>query len=135
MMRKRWMVAFIPKLAVVAFGFGILSAPALAETPTERVSAAIQAMHFAEPLVRAAPTTNVEDQALLQALVAHGQRVSPEDRSSLTAFLSLHPDSGWAPAIWTNLGLSYLHEGRFSLALEALQKAWETGKGATARPA
>ena len=38
---------------------------------------------------------------------------------ALTAFLARYPRSGWAPALLTNLGISYLHDGYFSRALDA----------------
>ncbi|WP_189429049.1 hypothetical protein, partial [Mesorhizobium sp. M1D.F.Ca.ET.184.01.1.1] len=72
-----------------------------------------------------------EDESLKQALKAYGRRSQPGDRGSLEVFLSQNPRSGWAPALWTNLGLSYLHDGFFSRAIEAWQKAWLTGKSAT----
>ncbi len=95
------------------------------------VAEAVAAARFAEPLVPASQTTSVEDQALLQALTAYRNRAVPEDFSSLTAYLAIYPHSGWAPALWTNLGLSYLHAGNFSGAVDALEKAWAAGKNAT----
>ncbi|MHB8884742.1 MAG: RHS repeat-associated core domain-containing protein [Methylovirgula sp.] len=78
-----------------------------------------------------APTTRAEDVALSRALTAYEHRAKPDDFGSLTAFLSKYPNSGWAPALWTNLGLSYLHYGYFSRAADAWQTAWRKGKNAT----
>ena len=89
---------------------------------------AMKPAHFAEPLVAARPTSASEDQALLQALQAYADRANPEDQGRLVAFLSAYPHSGWAPTLWTNLGLSYLHYGYYSRALDAWQKAWDEGK-------
>jgi RHS repeat-associated protein len=100
-------------------------------TPAAKVTEAIQAAHFPEPLVATAPTTPTEDEALLQALAGYNQRATPEDVSAITSFLSVHPHSGWATALLTNLGLSYLHYGYFSRALDVWQKAWGEGKDAT----
>jgi RHS repeat-associated protein len=91
----------------------------------------IRDAHFAEPLVAAAPTTPDEDAALARAVAAYEQRTKHGDASSLKEFLSRYPQSGWAPALLVNLGLSYLHEGHFSPALAAWQDAWRLGKGAT----
>jgi len=90
----------------------------------------VQAAHFSEPLVATAPTTPEENFALARALGAYEHRKDPDDISSLTGFLSQHPHSSWSPAILTNLGLHYLHDGYYSSALDAWQKAWEEGKDA-----
>ncbi len=95
------------------------------------VATVIRAAHFAEPLVATSPTTAAEDLSLSEAVTAYEQRSKPEDVSSLTTFLSAHPHSGWAPALLTNLGLSYLHDGYFSRAIEAWKKAWAEGTKAT----
>lgn len=99
--------------------------------PVGNLADVIQAAHFTEPLLKVTSTTTEEDQALLQSLEAHAHRATPEDASHLTGFLSKYPHSGWAPALWTNLGLSYRHYGYFSRALDAWQKAWNEGKDAT----
>lgn len=95
------------------------------------LAAVIQDAHFAEPLVATARTTADEDAALARAVMAYEQRTRADDISSLKAFLSAYPQSGWAPALLVNLGLSYLHEGHFSPALAAWQEAWRRGKDAT----
>lgn len=98
-----------------------------ASAPVEQ---AILAAHFAEPLVATSPTDPVEDQALLQALARYNHRSEAEDVSALSNFLATHPHSGWAPALFTNIGLSDLHYGYFSRALDAWQSAWDEGKDA-----
>jgi RHS repeat-associated protein len=114
---------------------GSTPAQSAGDVSKERISATIQAAHFAEPLVPTSPTTSAEDQALLQALTAYSHRAVPEDFSSLNAFLSIYPRSGWAPALLTNLGLSYLHDGYFSRALGAWERAWKDGEDAGDPPA
>lgn len=108
-----------------------MTAHATEADPVGNLADVIQAAHFTEPLLKVTSTTTEEDQALLRSLEAHAHRVTPEDASHLTGFLSKYPHSGWAPALWTNLGLSYRHYGYFSRALDAWQKAWNEGKDAT----
>jgi YD repeat-containing protein len=97
------------------------------------IGAQLAAAHLPEPLIRTAPTTRSEDRALLRALAAYERRATPDDFESLTAFLQAHPHSGWRVSLWTDLGLSYLHYGYFSRALDALGAAWSEGKDAKGR--
>lgn len=92
---------------------------------------AIRAAHFSEPLIKSGPTSPAVDDRLLQALESHSRRTEREDAGRLTDFLSHYPHSGWAPALWTNLGLSYRHQGYFTRAIDAWQKAWREGRDAT----
>ncbi|RXT19601.1 peptidase C39 [Rhizobium leguminosarum] len=84
-----------------------------------------------EPLVTTRPTSTAENQALSAALEAFRTRTDPSDLSSLTGFLARYPHSGWSSALWTNIGLSYLHDGYFSRSIEAWQNAWTEGADAT----
>jgi len=93
-------------------------------------SEAIRVAGFAEPLARAGATTPTEDAALSNALSTYRARIAPDDIRSLTTFLAHYPHSGWAPAIYANLGFAYLHDGYFSMAIDALQQAWALGKRA-----
>jgi YD repeat-containing protein len=128
--RSAFVGALVGLAALLLLDVG--SARAESDTFTT-VSAAetIHAAHLAEPLVRAAPTTPEDDLALARAVAAYERRAQPGDVASLTVFLSDHPQTGWAPAVLTNLGLLYLHEGYFSRAIDAWQKAWAAGKDAT----
>jgi RHS repeat-associated protein len=101
------------------------------EQATGALAEAIQRAYFSEPLIKVGSTSAAEDDALLQALEAHARRAEREDVSHFVGFLSRYPHSAWAPALWTNLGLSYRHGGYFSRALDAWQKAWSEGKDAT----
>ena len=109
----------------VALALGLL----LAETAfAADIASEIRAVPLAEPIVRAGPTTEEEDRALLDALKKHQERAQQDDFSALSAFLTRFPQSPWAPALLTNLGFSYLHYGYFSKAIEAWQQAWHTGR-------
>jgi RHS repeat-associated protein len=113
--------------------------PALASEPSKPIvthqrlvtSTPRQPTLFAEPLVRTAATSAAEDQALSATLTAYRHRSNPDDVSSLTSFLTQYPHSGWAPALLTNLGLTYFHDGNFSQAIASWKQAWELGKDAT----
>jgi len=124
--RKR----LLPILSSLAF-LVLLSAQGLAQTKPVAPSEIAQAAHFEEPLVPTAATTPEEDRALVTALTAHERRSKSDDFTALSGFLARYPRSGWAPALRTNLGLLYLHDGYFSRAITAWQDAWEQGKGAT----
>ncbi|MFD1985439.1 RHS repeat-associated core domain-containing protein [Mesorhizobium newzealandense] len=108
----------------------VLEAAHAAGSNNEAIAGAIRAAHFAEPLVTTAVTSPEDDQALFKAVATYNQRTTPDDISGLTKFLDEHPHSGWASALNTNLGLSYLHDGYFSRAIEVWQKAWIEGKEA-----
>lgn len=107
-----------------------LSAAHAAGSGSEAIASAIRAAHLTEPLVATTTTSPEEDQALLQALATYNQRPIPGDISSLTKFVEENPHSGWAAALNTNLGHSYLHDGYFSRAIDSWQKAWTEGKDA-----
>jgi len=91
------------------------------------------AAHFAEPLIATGPAQPIEDQELLQAVGAYERRAQPDDFTSLARFLSAHPQSAWRVALLTNLGISYLHYGYFSRALDAWEEAWRDGRDLTDR--
>ena len=119
-------------LWALAIGAAQPSRAAAAPETSAEIASQLHGAHFSEPLITTKPTTHDEDIALLRAVSDYDQRTSPDDVSSLTGFLSRYPDSGWAPALLTNLGLSYLHYGYFSLAVDSWQKAWALGRHATA---
>lgn len=86
---------------------------------------------FAEPLIRTKLTETTEDRALVRALDAYSRRATPDDVGALISFLAAYPRTGWASAIYTNIGLSYLHYGYYTRAIDAFSKAWVAGKTAT----
>ncbi|MDQ0564128.1 RHS repeat-associated protein [Rhizobium mesoamericanum] len=112
-------------LGLIAIG------PAASAAPLIPVAAPFSIPGLSEPLVPTLQPLPAEDAALSAAIDAFRHRADPSDYSSLTTFLSRYPHSGWSAAVWTNLGLSYLHDGYFSRAIEAWQNAWMEGKNAT----
>jgi len=87
---------------------------------------------FSEPLVPVGSQTSAaENAALAAALLSYSQRTSPDDFSSLTAFLEQHPGSAWRASLLTDLGLDYYNTAHYSLALEAWTKAWSLSQSAT----
>ncbi|WP_349963057.1 RHS repeat-associated core domain-containing protein [Rhizobium sp. ZPR3] len=104
----------------------------MAAPPTVAAFTASGATGFAEPLVKTKATIASEDEDLSTAVNAFQHRQDSSDLSSLTTFLQVHPHSGWSTALWTNIGLSYLHDGYFSRAIDAWQNAWIEGKDASA---
>ncbi|WP_210251425.1 RHS repeat-associated core domain-containing protein [Neorhizobium sp. P12A] len=112
-------------LGMISTAVGATSVP---NTPIADMSNAIG---FAEPLVATKTTTVIENNTLSTALDAFEHRKNPSDLTSLTNYLDNYPDSGWSSALWTNIGLSYLHDGYFSRALDAWQNAWLEGRGAS----
>jgi RHS repeat-associated protein len=103
-----------------------------ASTDTDlSILGAIRTAHFEEPLIPTSATSSEENRVLAVAVSAHEKRPRVDDFAALTDFLAKYPQSGWAPALRTNLGLSYLHYGYFSKALEAWELAWQGGKSAT----
>jgi hypothetical protein len=79
---------------------------------------------FEEPLVPigGVPTAD-ENSDLAAALLGYARRSGPDDFASLTGFLDTHPQSPWAAALLTGLGLEYYNTAHYSLALGAWGKA------------
>jgi RHS repeat-associated protein len=126
------LTALIATLASLATGpLALAQTGDSAEANDVSLENVIRAAHFPEPLISTQPTTPDENRALSQALTVYNQRTAPEDAESLSKFVAAYPHSGWAPALLTNLGLIYLHDGYFSRALDAWQTAWREGKHAT----
>ena len=106
------------------------AADAPGRIPAARMAAELAAAHFPDALIASAATTAAEDRALLRALAAYERRREVDDVTSLVTFLAAHPHSGWRAALLTNLGVSYLHYGYLSRALDAWETAWRDGKSA-----
>lgn len=126
MKTRRWLavIAVMLGFAVVAPGAGH------AAEANASVAVVLHDLRMAEPLVATGPTAAAEDRALAKAIAAYDHRTQPDDSTSLTAFLAEYPKSAWAASLWTNLGLSYLHDGFFSQAIAAWKQAWALGKEA-----
>jgi hypothetical protein len=82
------------------------SALEFSATPTE--DEFFRARVFAEPLVPIGgkPTAS-ENSALAAALLGYAKRSGPDDFSALTDFLKEHPQSPWAAALLTDVGIEY----------------------------
>ncbi|MGH9847497.1 MAG: cysteine peptidase family C39 domain-containing protein, partial [Blastocatellia bacterium] len=117
-------------LLVLAFG-GFTGAAHATDAPdVEAQLSRLGVTQFEEPLIATVPTTLEEDGALLAAIQQYQHR-NADDYRTLTDFLAAHSKSGWQVALLTNLGLSYYRSGRFSLAIDAWEKAWQLGKTVT----
>src|SRR3954447_5493855 len=86
---------------------------------------------FEEPLVPVgADPAPTETAALATALMNYSKRSSPDDFSSLTSFLEMHPKCSWNVALLTNLGLEYYNTGHYSKTLEVWIGAWDLARAA-----
>ena len=130
MTTKRRTALFVSSIAALAILLA-LGLPGRVSAADESAATIIGSAHFAEPLVPTSSTSQEENEALAQALRAYQSGGDTEGVGDLTAFLSQYPRSGWAVALWTNLGITYLHEGYFSKAIDAWQNAWIVGKPVT----
>jgi len=99
------------------------------ESPTdEEIS---RARAFEEPLVPiGGKPTAQENSDLAAALLGYAKRSGPDDFASLTGFLDAHPNSPWAAALLTDLGLEYYNTAHYSLALDVWTKAWSLARQA-----
>ncbi len=126
------MSAFKSGTAAVFLLALISAGTVMAAPPTIALFPGPSPVGLAEPLVKTKVTLPNEDEDLSAALNAFQHRQDPSDLSSLMRFLQRYPHGGWSTALWTNIGLSYLHDGYFSRAIDAWQKAWIEGKDASA---
>ncbi len=106
--------------------------PPAGEPAAMTIGTELRAARLPEVIVAAGPTDAAEDGALARALAAYQRRERPDDTASLEAFVAQYPASGWAAAVHTNIGLLRLHYGYFTRAIDQFQKAWKTGRNATA---
>src|ERR1700678_1627975 len=91
---------------------------------------------FQEPLVVVGgEPTPAENAALAAALLNYSKRSGPDDFSALTDFLQRYPQSPWAAALLTDLGLEYYNTAHYSLAIAAWSQAWALADHATDRKA
>lgn len=80
---------------------------------------------FEEPLVPLDGDYRVdENKALAAALKAYEARTSPDDCSSLEAYLESFPNSRWSGPLLLNLGIEDYNYGYYSKALDAWERAW-----------
>lgn len=126
-LRKLWLVFGLLCLSHLAFAYPITDSTA---NPIKTKLLQLAATRFEEPLVETAATSSEEDTALLGALGRQINNATDEENQSLNQFLASHPKSGWAMALYANLGLQYYRNGRFSKAIESFETAWKVGKSA-----
>lgn len=87
---------------------------------------------FAESLVPiGGKTTTSDNKAIASFLQSWRNRTDPEDFTLISGFVANHPKSPWATALLINQGLECRRLGYFSLALDAWQAAWKSGKTET----
>jgi RHS repeat-associated protein len=111
---------------------GLLPPIALGFTANPTELELFRARVFQEPLVPIGrESTAPENADLAAALLTYSQRTSPDDFSSLAAFLEEHPDSPWRAALLTGLGLEYYNTAYYSRALAAWSEAWLLAQDAT----
>lgn len=124
--------AIVALLLAAANGYGREPNDNLIQLVSSNAPLAIERIvALPEPMIKTAPTTSEEDQALRAALAAYKTRKNSDDVDSLLDYRRNFPQSGWNAALDTNLGLIYLHGGFFSPAIESLNRAWQEGKDAT----
>lgn len=109
-----------------------LAAPTVRDISATSVSDGelFTAVGLPEPLVSIGPVSPSENKALREALNTFSQNPDVSRNNTLADFLTRFPKSNWAPAINTNLGLLYLHDGYFSRAIDAWRAAWQGGRNA-----
>ena len=113
----------LPKVEPLRTGLEFSASPTVEEFFRARV--------FTEPLVPIGGEPTAEENSdLAAALLGYAKRSGPDDFSSLTGFLETHPNSPWAAALLTDLGLEYYNTAHYSLALEAWKEAWPLGQKA-----
>ena len=86
---------------------------------------------FDRPLLPTGTTTPVENLALAAALERFAGRTVRDDFSALQDFLENNPDSAWSPGLETQLGHEYYRVGRYSRAIAAWRRVWESGRSAS----
>ncbi|HLH56683.1 MAG TPA: cysteine peptidase family C39 domain-containing protein, partial [Verrucomicrobiae bacterium] len=113
----------LPKVEPPQGGLHLSTSPTAQEIFRARI--------FADPLVAVGgEPAAAENSALASALQDYSERTNPDDFSSLTAFLTAHPNSAWSPALLSELGTEYYNTAHYSLALDAWAKAWTLTKAA-----
>ncbi|HET6654875.1 MAG TPA: hypothetical protein VFH57_01395, partial [Gammaproteobacteria bacterium] len=85
---------------------------------------------FSEALVPFGTSAPAESAALRRAISRYRAGGNAAQTRPLDRFLKRHPDSVWRIALLTNEGLAYAHAGKFSLALNRLEAAWDAGRSA-----
>lgn len=85
---------------------------------------------FQSPLiwVGATPPDGEESHILYQLAGLDPDQKPADVISGLESFLDAHPNSAWTPSLLANLARYYRSQGRYSLALDHWQRAWNITK-------
>ena len=126
-LRRLWLLFGLICCSHLAFA---IQEPGLSENPIKTKLLQLAAMRFEEPLVATVATSAEEDTVLLDAISRQIYATTDEENRDINQFLATHPTSGWAMALYTNLGLQYYRNGRFSKAIDSFETAWKVGKSA-----
>ena len=129
--KYRPFLALLLALSIQAVGIESLARAATPDHQQYEKDASLRSTGFQEPLIAVHVTSVEEDSDLDAAIRLYQKRTAPDDITSLQAFLSRHPNSGWRLAVLTNIGLSDYHYGYFSKAISDFQQAWFAGQSAT----
>jgi len=86
--------------------------------------------YFKQRLVPVGPTlpSEAESQVLFEVLTQWRVQGDQAGLPALEKFVEEFPDSAWAPSIRINLGHLYRERGRYTLALQHWEEAWEATK-------
>ena len=128
-------------------GFWLTLPPAEAAEQDNRLPARdknVKRAHaFVEPIFSAddAPEAESQDlEAILEGTRAKVGQARPDDKpktasrarqeeiAALETFVATHPGSSWTPSVQANLGQYHRQQGRFSLALQHWEVAWQGTK-------
>ena len=126
--------------------FWLTLPPAEAAEQDNRVTARdnnINEHAFAEPIVAAEVASEPESQdleAILEGTRAKVGQAQPGDKlktaararqeeiAALEAFVASHRGTAWTPSVQANLGQYHRQQGRFTLALQHWEAAWQATK-------
>ncbi|HEX5223040.1 MAG TPA: cysteine peptidase family C39 domain-containing protein, partial [Verrucomicrobiae bacterium] len=99
-------------------------------TAAERISRSLFFGHRLVPL--GTPPTEEDSQLLLVLLNVAAASNYEAGLGDLEVFINTYTNSPWLPSLDAALGSHYLRIGRFTLALEHLERAWDATKGYSA---
>ena len=119
-------------MAVALFLAGTLSALAAAGAPTAAEQLAAKRI-FPDPLVWVGSTAPTEDEsaALLGAVGFFESAGVQAGYDALNGYVTAYPNSSWTPCLTVNLAEHYRSIGRYSLALQYWEAAWNETKSSS----
>src|SRR5579862_8068701 len=80
------------------------------------------------------PPPDAENQALWTALRAFQNNQWQAGYAAVEAFIATYPQSAWTPSVRSQLAAAYYRDGRYSLALQHWEAAWQATKDLTSGP-